>query len=64
MATECTHLDQIKIKHTSKHVCEECVKMGDKWVHFACVSPADTSAVAIRQRTSMPPSISMRPNIR
>jgi uncharacterized UBP type Zn finger protein len=34
MATQCTHLDQIKIKHTTKHVCEECVKMGDKWVHL------------------------------
>ena len=34
MATQCTHLDQIKIKHTKTHVCEECVKTGDSWVHL------------------------------
>jgi uncharacterized UBP type Zn finger protein len=34
MATECSHLDQIKFKQTSEHVCEECVKMGDTWVHL------------------------------
>ena len=34
MPSECTHLDQIKIRHTSTHVCEECVKMGDTWVHL------------------------------
>ena len=30
----CSHLDQIKVKSTKKHVCEECVKMGDQWVHL------------------------------
>ena len=34
MPQECTHLDQIKFRHTKTHVCEECVKMGDKWVHL------------------------------
>ena len=34
MAEQCTHLDQIKIRQTKKHVCEECVKMGDTWVHL------------------------------
>ncbi len=34
MAQQCTHLDQIKFKHTDEHVCEECVKMGDTWVHL------------------------------
>jgi len=39
MRNECQHLDQIKIKQTDKHVCEECVKMGDKWVHLRlCLS--------------------------
>lgn len=31
---ECTHLDQIKFKSTDKHVCEDCVKTGDTWVHL------------------------------
>lgn len=34
MSQECTHLDGIKFKQPSKHVCEECVKMGDTWVHL------------------------------
>ncbi|HKC00067.1 MAG TPA: UBP-type zinc finger domain-containing protein [Terriglobales bacterium] len=34
MAEECTHLDQIKVRKTSKHVCEDCVKTGDSWVHL------------------------------
>ncbi len=39
MANECSHLDQIKIKQTKTHVCEECVKTGDSWVHLRlCLS--------------------------
>ena len=34
MSQKCTHLNQIKIKTTDKHVCEECAKTGDKWVHL------------------------------
>ena len=37
MPKTCTHLDQIKITHTKKHVCEECVKLGDTWVHLRTV---------------------------
>jgi len=34
MSKKCLHLDQIKITTTDKRVCEECVKMGDRWVHL------------------------------
>jgi uncharacterized UBP type Zn finger protein len=34
MATKCRHLNQIRITEPSEHVCEECVKMGDSWVHL------------------------------
>jgi uncharacterized UBP type Zn finger protein len=34
MASECTHENQIKVTHTKVHVCEECVKMHDTWVHL------------------------------
>jgi len=34
MPQECTHLDQIKIKQTDTRVCEDCVKIGDTWVHL------------------------------
>ncbi|MCC6391155.1 MAG: UBP-type zinc finger domain-containing protein [Bryobacterales bacterium] len=34
MPKRCTHLDQIKTEHTSKTACEECLQMGDTWVHL------------------------------
>jgi uncharacterized UBP type Zn finger protein len=34
MADECTHLDQIRITSTEKDECEECLKLGDTWVHL------------------------------
>ncbi len=39
MSAKCKHLDQIKITTTDTHVCEECVKLGDTWVHLRmCMS--------------------------
>ena len=34
MEARCSHLDQIRFTHTDKHVCEECIKTGDTWVHL------------------------------
>jgi len=34
MAQQCTHTDQIKTTKTNKRVCEDCVKIGDQWVHL------------------------------
>jgi uncharacterized UBP type Zn finger protein len=34
MAKQCTHLDQVSFTEPSEHVCEECVKLGDRWVHL------------------------------
>jgi uncharacterized UBP type Zn finger protein len=34
MAAECSHLDQIRVTSTDKDVCEECLKMGDTWLHL------------------------------
>ena len=34
MKNQCSHLDQIKIRNTDEHVCEECVRLGDTWVHL------------------------------
>lgn len=34
VAKNCTHTDQAKIFETDQHVCEECVKTGDTWVHL------------------------------
>lgn len=34
MQSECTHLDQINDVEPSAEGCEECLKMGDTWVHL------------------------------
>ena len=31
---ECTHLDQINDVEPSAEGCEECLRMGDTWVHL------------------------------
>ena len=39
MAKACKHTKQIKITTTDKDVCEDCVKIGDTWVHLRlCLS--------------------------
>lgn len=39
MAVECTHLNEVKVTRSNKHVCEDCVKLGDTWVHLRlCLS--------------------------
>jgi len=34
MTTPCTHLDQIQDVTPSAQGCEECLKIGDTWVHL------------------------------
>jgi uncharacterized UBP type Zn finger protein len=34
MAAVCSHLDEIKDVTPSANGCEECLKMGDRWVHL------------------------------
>jgi uncharacterized UBP type Zn finger protein len=31
---ECTHLDQINDVEPSAYGCEECLQMGDTWIHL------------------------------
>ena len=39
LSSKCSHLKQIKFQTTQKHVCEDCVKTGDSWVHLRlCLS--------------------------
>jgi uncharacterized UBP type Zn finger protein len=30
----CTHLQMIHVRSTDKHICEDCIKTGDTWVHL------------------------------
>jgi uncharacterized UBP type Zn finger protein len=34
MALQCTHVRMIKVTHTDKRYCEDCVKTGDRWLHL------------------------------
>ena len=34
MDTRCTHLNQVKDVTPSANGCEECLRMGDTWVHL------------------------------
>ena len=39
MPEECTHLNHIQVTTTEKHVCEDCIRTGDTWVHLRmCLS--------------------------
>jgi uncharacterized UBP type Zn finger protein len=34
MAIGCTHLNTIKVTEPKVHVCEDCIKTGDSWIHL------------------------------
>src|SRR5258708_13103488 len=34
MRNACSHLNQIRVTTTDVDVCEDCVKIGDTWVHL------------------------------
>jgi hypothetical protein len=34
MPIRCTHTDTVRYLESKIHVCGECVKMGDTWVHL------------------------------
>ena len=39
MTTNCTHLDQIRDVRPSAQGCEDCLRIGDTWVHLReCLS--------------------------
>jgi uncharacterized UBP type Zn finger protein len=39
MSKTCQHLDAVAVTSTGTHVCEDCVKTGDTWMHLRlCLS--------------------------
>lgn len=32
--SQCKHMNQVRITETQTHVCEDCIKTGDRWVHL------------------------------
>ena len=44
MSVACTHLDQIRDVTPNTDGCEECLKIGDTWVHLRlCLTCCDQS---------------------
>jgi len=74
MATACRHLDEIRFTHTSTRVCEECVALGDTWVHLrlclecghvgCCDSSKNRHATAHFHHTAHPLIRSLEPGER
>ncbi len=71
MKPPCSHLDQIKEVSPSAHGCEECLKMGDSWVHLriclicghvgCCDSSKNTHATKHAHATDHPLVQTMEP---
>jgi uncharacterized UBP type Zn finger protein len=34
VATRCTHLEQVQVLTPSSEGCEECLELGDTWIHL------------------------------
>ena len=34
MSMNCTHLEEVKTSRPNSQGCEECVRLGDSWVHL------------------------------
>ena len=50
----CSHLFEIgSVTPRTPNRCQECLKMGEQWIHYGFASPAVTWVVATIQRTSM-----------
>jgi uncharacterized UBP type Zn finger protein len=62
--TKCTHTSSIRVTEVGKLVCEECVRLGDSWVHLrmcltcgnvgCCDSSANQHASAHFRKTTHP----------
>jgi uncharacterized UBP type Zn finger protein len=71
MKTACSHLDQIKVRTTTRRGCEECLKSGDSWVHLrlcmecghvgCCDSSKNKHATKHFHRTTHPLARSIEP---
>ena len=71
MASVCTHLDQIRDISPRTEGCEECLQLGDTWVHLrlcltcghvgCCDSSKNKHASAHWQETEHPVAASAQP---
>src|ERR1700682_337619 len=60
----CTHLELIVNPRPKTKGCEECLKMGDTWVHLRLCEVCGHVGCCDSSKTSTPPSTSTPPAIR
>ncbi len=57
-SSSCEHLKTIdSVKHAKRHVCEECIKTGDEWVHLRTCQACGTTLCATVHPTATPPGM-------
>src|SRR5215471_19969158 len=64
MGKTCKHIDQIRHVTPSADGCEDCLKIGDPWVHLRLCLTCGHVGCCDSSKTSTPPSIITRPRIR
>ena len=52
--SSCEHLSHIHLTKPTTHVCEECVKMGDTWVHLRMCTDRGHVGSATHPRIATP----------
>ena len=53
----CAHIEAITtVKHAKRRQCDECVKIGARWVHLGRVRSAARRVAATTHPTATPPS--------
>jgi hypothetical protein len=61
----CTHIDAVDtVKPPQRHECEDCVKIGSRWVHLRTCQTCAAHAAATTRRIGMRPNMRTRRAIR
>jgi hypothetical protein len=64
-AVQCTHLDQIRDVTPLTSGCQECLELGDSWVHLRmCMTDGEDAATPSKTSTPAGTLVSMRLTIR
>ena len=64
MSTRCKHLGAVKTATQNTDGCEECLKMGDTWVHLRLCRTCGHVGCCDDSKNGTPPSIFMPRSIR
>ena len=64
MSKQCVHLDEMKVVQPSANGCEDCLKIGDSWVHLClCLECGHVGCCLFLQKINTLPSTFTPPSI-